>query len=564
MRDAAEFRAHLSRTLGWCRGGVAGVPCCRLGLLALATVAILASAALPGRGAPIPLAPPEPVIQLPAPAVRTQLVQTNQLIRAGEARSKFGVDGSGLTVAVLDTGLRVTHVDFAGRVLARADMTGSGAPDDVTDGQGHGTNVAGIIAANGDHVGIAPGAGVIPLRVFDVNGAGNTLWAEAALRWVIARRAEYRVTVVNMSLGVDPGYMLTSPPSGWGLDDEISQLRAAGVAVVVSAGNEFHKYGSVQGMAYPAILADTISVGAVYDANIGSADYRSGATAYSTAADRICPFSYRFSPGAGGIYRTDIFAPGAALRSAGIDSDRGESTMHGTSQAAPTLAGIVLLMQQHYRNLHGSLPSVDQIEGWLRSTAVVVNDGDDEDDNVTNTGQNFPRVDALAALTAIGGGGTARPDLLVRNRGAAGWAGDNTYSEGGDQSRSQTVAAGTSATYELRLQNDGTVADRCRLTAAAPASGANVAIFTGHVGGADITAAVTGSGWLSSELAPGAYIDLRMEVTPAPSLSSAYAVRLVGTSVTDGTKLDVVLTETSRTVVSYQPDGQVQAPQAPG
>ncbi|MGD9495441.1 MAG: S8 family serine peptidase [Armatimonadota bacterium] len=515
----------------------------------------------PALAQPMRLNPPEPVIQFPAPALGLQLVESTQLIRAGEARAKFGVDGSGLTVAVIDTGLRVTHVDFAGRVVARANCTGSGASDDVTDGEGHGTNVTGIIAANGDHRGIAPGAGVIPLRVFDASGQGYSSWTEAALQWVVAHRSQYNITVVNMSLAADVGYQMVSPPSGWDCNDEIAQLRAAGVAVVAGAGNDFYKYGSEQGMSYPAILAESISAGAVYDANIsGPWGYGSGAQAYSTGADRLCPFSNRLSSTVGGVYRTDVFAPGAALRSAGIANDHGESTMHGTSQATPVVAGVVLLMQQHYRNLHGSLPSVDQIEAWLRSTAVTINDGDDEDDNVVNTGQNFPRVDALAALTAIGAPGVIRPDLLARNQGDQAWIGDNTYSGGGDQKRAQTVAAGAVARYELRLQNDGTRVDRCRLRATTSAGGASAAVYTGHSGGSDITGAVMGSGWLSGELAPGASIDLRVEVTPDAALSSPYQVRLTSTSVTDSTKTDAVLTETSRRVVSYQPDAQVRAP----
>jgi hypothetical protein len=170
---------------------------------------------------------------------------------------------------------------------------------------------------------------------------------------------------------------------------------------VVAAGNDFYGHNSVQGMAYPAIFPQTVSAGAVYDANIGGTQYASGAIAYTTGPDRITPFSQRLHPDASAAYRTDIFAPGASLTSSGIISDTSSSTMHGTSQAAPVVAGVILLMQQLYLRQHGTLPSIDVIENALRNSAVTVTDGDDEDDNVTNTGLSYLRVDALSALQAL-------------------------------------------------------------------------------------------------------------------------------------------------------------------
>lgn len=133
----------------------------------------------PGRV--IPVERPE---QLPEGQLGIQLVETTSLMRAALARSTHSVNGSGLTAAVLDTGLRTTHTDFTGRVVAQRNFTtdDDGNPAIVTDGNGHGTNVAGIIAAGGAvHTGIAPNANIIPLKVLRNDGGGEFAWTANAL-----------------------------------------------------------------------------------------------------------------------------------------------------------------------------------------------------------------------------------------------------------------------------------------------------------------------------------------------------------------------------------------------
>ena len=73
---------------------------------------------------------------------------------------------------------------------------------------------------------------------------------------------------------------------------------------------------------------------------------------------------------------------------------------HGTSQAAPVVAGVTLLVQEYYRRLTGSLPKVDYVVACLRQGGVAILDGDDESDNVQNTRLKFTRLDAMGALRA--------------------------------------------------------------------------------------------------------------------------------------------------------------------
>jgi hypothetical protein len=121
-------------------------------------------------------------------------------------------------------------------------------------------------------------------------------------------------------------------------------------------------------MAYPAILSETVSVGAVYDADGGEVTYNDGAKALSRKPGHFTPFTQRLSDGTGGALRMDVFAPGAPITSTGLNNPKtGMSTQHGTSQASPVTSGVILSMQQWYTKTHGGrLPSVDEIETWLR------------------------------------------------------------------------------------------------------------------------------------------------------------------------------------------------------
>ena len=352
------------------------------------------------------LHPDEQAKQLERPDAVAALVQTTAFIRAGKARSEFRVSGRGLAVAVLDTGINAAHVDFAeGKdILAVRNFTGTGKAADANDGNGHGTNVSGIVAANRQNKGIAPDAKIVALKVLDDKGAGNFRSVEQALAWVLKNHKTHDITVVNVSLGDSLNYSTDSFKSG-GVRDrirkQVAKLRKQRIPVVVAAGNDFFKHKSKQGMGFPAIIRETISVGAVYDADIGPAKYKSGAAAKTTAAGRLTPFSQRLSPGKlASPNRTDIFAPGAPLTSSGTNGKTGQSIMHGTSQAAPVTSGVILLIQQLHKRALGELPKVDQIERWLR-LGVVVNDGDDEKDNVTNTGLDYVRLDAYRSLSAV-------------------------------------------------------------------------------------------------------------------------------------------------------------------
>ena len=215
------------------------------------------------------IAPVERPVQVERPqlGVGIELVEVDKLIQAARARHAFKVSGSGLTVAVLDTGLRTTHVDFADRVTTQVNFTDDNGGDkgDASDGNGHGTNVGGIIVADGDHLGIAPGANIIPLKVLANNGGGSFASIRDALQWVIDHNDKHLISAVCMSLGDSGNYLRDTEFPGDGIQSRMRELRKRDVAVAVAAGNDYFTHDSRQGMGYPAIFRETVSVGAVYD-----------------------------------------------------------------------------------------------------------------------------------------------------------------------------------------------------------------------------------------------------------------------------------------------------------
>ncbi|NEP59470.1 MAG: S8 family serine peptidase [Symploca sp. SIO2G7] len=310
-----------------------------------------------------------------------------------------GIDGSGFATVILDTGIDLDHAFFgpdsdndgiADRIVYSYDF--ADGDTNASDLSGHGSNVSSIVASSDStYTGMAPGADIIHLKVFEDGGAGNFSYVEQALQWVINNAATYNIASVNMSLGDSGNY--DTPQALYGIADEMAALATLDIAVVSAAGNDFFSFNSVQGVSYPAADSNSLTVGAVYDSSVGSFNYGDGATAFSTGADQLTPFSQRHQN------LTNIFAPGAPITGAGPYG--GTVTQHGTSQAAPHIAGIAVLAQQLAQQELGRRLTVTELSDLLHSTGVTINDGDNEDDNTINTGLDFQRVDVLALGEAI-------------------------------------------------------------------------------------------------------------------------------------------------------------------
>jgi subtilisin family serine protease len=385
--------------------------------------------------------PPDKPFELPPgiPVAGAGGSEAARYIRLGQARERYQVNGRGLAVVVIDTGINPVHISFQGQLLPGKNFSTDGSETDTTDRDGHGSNIAGIIAAKaidlgeGMPTGIAPEAKIIPLKVFP---GGQFEKINAALQWVLDNRDRYEadhhvtISVVNMSLGSSENLQSLPDDLAGPLKTErslIKQLRDKHVAVTAPAGNDYKETAPEEGMGFPAICPETVSVGAVFDRNLGPApdgqpltQWSSGALIRFTRIDRCLPFTQRLSEERGGSARTDLFAPGFLVASAGPivpagsgqDPTRTRTTDDGTAQATAMVAGAILLIQQRYRELtrsfgdpKDSLPDVNLIEDVLRQGGVKFQDAEDEIgrqmDNVPSCGRTFVRLDVLGALNNL-------------------------------------------------------------------------------------------------------------------------------------------------------------------
>jgi len=402
----AYLPAHSKRVIIWCQ--FAYIVC----------FLTYIGATLAGAQNSLPLIKPVPKPVQLGPFV-THLIDVDTLILAPDARKTFRVDGSPYSAAILDTGLRTSHQDFSGRVIDKSNFTtdNNNNSNDVADGNGHGTNVAGIIAANKIHTGIAPGARLVPLKVLKNDGSGTFDGVDKALQWVEKNFIKDKITVVSLSLGDNGNYINDSAFPSDNIHARIQELKKLNIPVVIAAGNGWFANNSMagvtaqEGMSYPAIFPEAVSVGAVFDSEVKTpVAWTDGSIAYIQDPDQITPFSQRLHDSGTG-YETDVFAPGSHVVSSGIDSDVGESVQDGTSQACPIITGVILLVQQYYSRITSSgstlgvLPTVDQIKKWLRLGSVDIVDQcpavSQACDNVIHTRKTYRRINVVKVLQAV-------------------------------------------------------------------------------------------------------------------------------------------------------------------
>ncbi len=301
------------------------------------------------------------------------------------------IKGQGYATVIIDTGIDLDHPIFgadtdsngiADRIVYQYDFADNDA--DASDKNNHGSHLASIVAT------IAPDTNLIILKIFTDSGYGGFPDLETALQWVNKNAETYKIAAVNVSLGDSQNWTTTT--TKYGLEDEFAAIADRGIIVSIAAGNSFSTFNSNPGLLYPAIDPSVISVGTIWTEDVGKRVFGNGSIDYTTAPDRIASFSQR-SP------LLDVFAPGALI--AGANATGGITTMSGTSQSSAYIAAIATLSQQIAGSYLGRKLTFAEFRTLIHSTSDPIIDGDDEDDNVTNTGVSYPRVNVLALATGI-------------------------------------------------------------------------------------------------------------------------------------------------------------------
>jgi serine protease AprX len=355
-------------------------------------------------------------MELPAATKTRQTSAVTQAIPWGVERIgaplawSQGIDGSGIVIGGQDTGYDWTHPALRDHYLgwdgatadhnyhwhdaihsATANPCGVDSRVPCDDGE-HGTHTMGtMVGSDGGQnpIGVAPGARWIGCRNMD-KGAGTPATYAECFEWFLAptdlagqnpdpRRAPH---VINNSWGCTRGEGCTDPAI---LAAVVNAVRAAGIVVVVSAGNSGPRCGSVSNPA------------AIYDAS-----FTVGATG---PHDEIANFSSRGPVTADGSSRPkpDVVAPGVNVLSS--TPGNGYQEFNGTSMAGPHVAGLVALLLQARPELDGNVTAIEQI---LRDTAVPLSSSEDCGATaglIPNNTFGAGRVDALAAVNSTGGAG---------------------------------------------------------------------------------------------------------------------------------------------------------------
>jgi subtilisin family serine protease len=243
-------------------------------------------------------------------------VQGSKLIRSAEFGNSVGGRGKGIGIAIVDSGVDWTHPELAGRVASQANYTDEAG--DGSDVDGHGTAIAGIIAT------VAPDAHMHAYRACTAESCPDKAILRALDSAYVNRSGFGGTKVVNLSLGAG-AYDDFCDSASPAYTAAIQKLVSVGIVVFAASGNE-----GLNRISHPACMTQTISVGAVYDGDIGGPRSWSSCTDSTTGADRIPCYSNSGKA-------LDILAPSHCATTTGRNKSQVQC-FGGTSAASPYAA----------------------------------------------------------------------------------------------------------------------------------------------------------------------------------------------------------------------------------
>ncbi|MBS3074850.1 S8 family serine peptidase [Candidatus Pacearchaeota archaeon] len=283
--------------------------------------------------------------------------------------NNFNITGIDETICIIDTGINFAHSDLIGKnKTCIIDCVGKACVENclIADDNGHGTHVAGIVAANGVAKGVAVGANLIGVKALNSAGEGSSSDIDAGIDWCIANANAYNISVISMSLGTDcdltPQYCYNVycdydwTSTGIKIDNATSK----NISVIIATGND----GKTINISAPACIKNATAVAA------------------TNKDDTIASYSNRNS-------LVDFIAPGTSISS--TSSSEGYITYSGTSMAVPHVAGAFALIREFFRLQYNRKPTSFEILKLLNSTGKWIND-------TSGNGLNYSRVNVYSAL----------------------------------------------------------------------------------------------------------------------------------------------------------------------
>ena len=281
--------------------------------------------------------------------------RTGATIGSTAVRQDYGYDGSGIGVAVIDSGVAASHDDLRGGAGQRVDrfvdfVNGGTAP---YDDYGHGTHVAGIIAGNGfdssgARSGVAPGARLTVLKVLDASGNGHISDVIAAIDYVVENKDALNIRVINLSVATGVYESYNADP----LTLAAQRAVRAGIVVVTSAGNNGRDPQGLThhgGITAPGNAPWVLTVGA--SSHLGTID---------RADDTVAAFSSRGPAAIDYSAKPDLVAPGV-----GIESLSNPASTLYTTRAQYLLDGTVTTQYRPYLSLSGTSMSAPVVAGTV-------------------------------------------------------------------------------------------------------------------------------------------------------------------------------------------------------
>ncbi|UCD03791.1 MAG: S8 family serine peptidase [Candidatus Woesearchaeota archaeon] len=300
-------------------------------------------------------------------------------------KTTLGVNltGKGQSVCILDTGVNYSHPDLGGvwgnKVIAGWRYTNNSVPginctannsacrDDhnYAGKHGHGTHVAGIVAANGSIKGAAPEANIVVIKVLNNTGYGTEADIAKGIEWCTNYSNRYNISAISVSIGTATYHNDSFCDGDFPLlTSAIDYARANNVSVVIATGNE----ANFTAISSPACIANATRVCAT---NKADGFYASG--------------------NRGGDFTDILLAPGVSINSTRYTL--GYESKTGTSMAAPHISGVLALLLQYKKQEEGETLLPAEFIDILNSTGLILDD--------SQSGRNYSRIDVYNALISI-------------------------------------------------------------------------------------------------------------------------------------------------------------------